>query len=87
MKRQPVFCLGKIVEGEIRWTIAPLPVDELEPVDAADAAFDAPSDCSYFAHLMPVDGTLQDMVDVANADMLAEEWSEYWLDQEREFPR
>lgn len=34
MKRQRIFCLGKIVEGEIRWTIVPLPVKEREPVDA-----------------------------------------------------
>lgn len=33
------------------------------------------------------DGTLQDVIDIANADLCPEEWQEYWLDQEREFPR
>jgi hypothetical protein len=70
-----ILCVGKIVDGPIDWRIAPLPVDE------ADAAFDAPSECSYFAHLMPVDGTLQDIMDIANADILAEEWQEFWQDQ------
>lgn len=27
------------------------------------------------------DGTLQDIIDIANADITAEEWREYWLDQ------
>jgi hypothetical protein len=69
-----ILCVGKIVNGPIDWRISPLPVDE------ADAKFDEPSTVSYFAHLMPVDGTIQDIMDIANADILAEEWQEYNLD-------
>jgi hypothetical protein len=58
-----VLCVGKIVgAGPIDWGSAPLPAPEPEPVDEADAAFDAPADCSYFAHLFP-DGSLQRVID------------------------
>lgn len=68
-----ILCVGKIVNGPIDWTIAPLPVDE------ADAKFDAPSECSYFAHLMPVDGELQRLID--EAEMTAE-YEDYLIDVE-----
>ena len=33
------------------------------------------------AEIVYVDGSLQDIIDIANADYLAEEWQEFWLDQ------
>ncbi len=57
MSNLKIMLVGKICGQDFDWTIAPLPVDDV------DAAFDAPATCSYFAHLMPVDGTLQAMID------------------------
>jgi hypothetical protein len=51
-----IMLVGKICGDDFDWRISPLPVDE------ADAAFDAPADCSYFAHLFP-DGSLQRVID------------------------
>ncbi len=57
MNAKRILCTGKIATGPIDWHISPLPVDDV------GAAFNAPPTCSYFAHLMPTDGTLQAMID------------------------
>lgn len=57
-----VMVVGKICGGPITWNP---PIDDADL--AADIAFDAEPTCSYFAHLMPVDGELQRMIDEGEA--------------------
>lgn len=58
MNNLRILCVGKITAGPIDWTIAPLPESDAN----VDTKFDAPADCSYFAHLFP-DGSLQRVID------------------------
>ncbi len=69
-----IMLVGKICGDDFAWIIPPPPaVDEI----------DAPATCSYFAHpFPPVDSLTQEAIDAAHAEVLAEEWQDYFLDEE-----